>query len=95
MVSYEIPLENINGFREDLVPLLQAAVTQPDADLQKLANKYAEHTNKTVLNYKIEDQTKENFKKYYTDLGNFYKKYYPEYYNKVFLNLLEKYYKIW
>ena len=39
--------------------------------------------------------SKEAFKEYYTDLGNFYEKNFPVYYQDYFLRYLEKYYKVW
>jgi len=51
--------------------------------------------DETALNYKIKGQTMEDFKKYYTALGEFYEKNWPEYYKNYWYPQFEKSYKVW
>lgn len=78
---------------------LEAAVTavlgSATADPKKELDKVADVVNKVALNYKVEGATKKNIQEYYTALAKFYKENYPDYYNKVFSGMMEKYFKIW
>lgn len=78
-----------------LFALKQILATNPDADLEEEVMKTANLLNSTVYNVKI-DNDREKLKKYYTDLDNFYKEYYPDWYNsEEYKSLFEKYYKCW
>ena len=94
-VEYGLSQEKESLFMNTLTSCVQSAVTDPNCDVQEVLNKAAGIANSTALDYKIKGQTMENFKEYYTALGEFYKKNFPDYYKNVFLKLYEKYYKVW
>ncbi|MCD6231034.1 extracellular solute-binding protein [Candidatus Aerophobetes bacterium] len=83
------------NLQNSVLPLFDTIIHDPKVDLQKVARETANRINKGVLNYKVKGQTVKNYKDYYTDLATFYKENFPEYYEKTFKNLFEKYYKVW
>ena len=93
-IEFKIPGVGTSLDRE-ITSMVQEALAGPNVDLESVAEKYADAADKSVLNYKAEGVTKENFEAYYTVLDSFYKENFPTYYEKVFSELFEKYYKIW
>lgn len=83
------------SLEKSLLPAIQMILTNPDADVVTELKKAADIANKSALKFKLKGATTENFKKYYTALGEWYQKNAPEYYKKVFQSNLEKYYKVW
>ena len=87
-----VPQSAINN---RLRAVYEAVVTDPNCDIDKELAKAESLVNESVLKYKDKDVTKENFKAYYTALGDFYKENYPEYYNKWYKKLYEEVFKVW
>lgn len=81
------------GLIQTLVAPIQKALTDKKADPKKLLDEAADIANKTVLNYKEKDVTAAEIKAYFKALDAFYKKNYPEYYNKWFSKLYSEYTK--
>ncbi|MCD6231259.1 extracellular solute-binding protein [Candidatus Aerophobetes bacterium] len=90
--EYGLEEENKLAFDKCVLAAIQSVVTDPECDIQKVADEQAAIANKSALNYKVEGTGKENFLKYYKALGDFYKKYFPKAYKNVFSVLDEKYY---
>lgn len=67
----------------------------PKVDLAKEAKTAANLVNQGVLDYKMEGQTVKDYQEYYQALDKFYKENFPDYYQEVFSDLFEKYYKVW
>lgn len=93
-MSYGVPFPE-SDVTDVLKPVFEAVVTDPKCDIEKELNRAAELANNTILNYRDENATMEKLKSYYTAIGDFYKENYPDYYNKWFELLKEKYYKVW
>jgi len=93
---YEYDLDRIESksYSDAMTALFTAVLSDPNCDYQAELNKAADFINKTCWNYKIKDD-KEKFKRYYTALGDYYRKNYPEFYEKEWPKLLENYYKVW
>ena len=65
----------------------------PNVDLEVELKKLETIFNTSTYNVKIENGT-EKLKAYYTELDNFYKKYYPDWYNSAeYKQLVEDYYR--
>lgn len=93
--GYNVPLRNWNIMKDHIGNAVEAIVSDSKADPLKIAQDMKKKIDSVVLNYKAEETTKEDFKRYYTALGEYYQKNFPEYYKEYFLGYLEKYYKIW
>jgi len=106
-IAYETPGEPksqqyglINCEKEGLLVdvdrgVLQAIVCNPDVDIQAEVKKAADKGNKMYLNYKIKND-KEKLQKFYAAVDDFYKEYYPDWYNSTeYKEMMEKYYKVW
>jgi len=94
-IAYGLPVQNAKSLNDNTIRFVQAIITNPNVDVEKEAKKYADIANRTVLDYKIEGQTMDNFKNYYTAQNEFYKKNFPTYYQKVYKSLWENYLKVW
>ena len=94
-IAYGLPVQNAKSLSDNTIRFVQAIITNPNVDVEKEAKKYADIANRTVLDYKIEGQTMDNFKNYYTAQNEFYKKNFPTYYQKVYKSLWENYLKVW
>jgi len=69
------------------------AITSPSVDFPALVRKTASITNRTMLNFHSPgDRLK--LRHYYAALGEFYRRYFPEFYQKEWGGLYEKYYKV-
>ena len=75
--------------------LLEELIGNPNFDIEGGLEKAANLLNSTLYNVKFEND-REILKEAFTDLDNFYKEYYPEWYNsKEYKDLFENYYKTW
>jgi len=83
------------GIENQLTPFIETIISDPKANIEKEAEAAANRINNGVLDYRVEGQSIESYKKYYTDLATFYKENFPEYYEGTFKKLFEKYYKVW
>jgi len=86
---------NIIAFNTALEAAISKVCTDAKADPKTELDKAADIANKTALNVKLKGVTAENMKNYYTALGEFYQKNFPKYYQEVYKELLENYYKVW
>lgn len=86
---------NIIAFETALQAAISTIFTDPKADVKTELDKAADVANKTALNVKLEGVTAEEMKNYYAALGDYYQKNFPKYYEEVFEELLEDYYKVW
>lgn len=85
------------GSGEPLRMMIQKAVAVTEnPDYDKIMQETADYLNKKILTAKMGKGDKDKFKAYYTAMNNFYKRYYPKWYNsKEYKEQFEKYYKVW
>lgn len=94
------PVFKLGMPRSDLESLFKSTVVEkvminPEVDIPTLLKAAATAVNSGILNYKDGEITMGDIEKYFTDLRDFYKQNYPEYYEKVFAERFEKFYKVW
>jgi len=78
-----------------IIGVLQSIMTNRDVDIRKELKKAADYLNTSVLNEKVEND-REKLKEYALGLSDFYKEYYPEWFNSTeYKQLFEEYYKFW
>jgi len=93
--SFGMYIASPKGLEKTLLSAVQTILLDPDADVVTELAKATDIANKSVLKFKVDGATTENFKKYYAALGSWYQENAPEYYKEAFLNDLEEYYKVW
>jgi len=91
---YGVEIPSSGELDAALNALMSLALSQPDLDVEKAVKDTAKIANSILAEQHIKDG-KAKFKEYFTALGDFYKKYYPEFYSKEWSSLLEKQYKVW
>lgn len=94
LALYDLGWVNNGTARSRMIPYVQRVITEKDIDLMELAKQAEAEMNKVVTNYKDEEMTLENMRAYYADMGEFYKTNYPEYYEKRWKYLFNKYFDI-
>jgi hypothetical protein len=82
-----------NDFNDAVKAMYSEAIMSQEVDLQALVQKTADITNKTMLRFRTPDDRKK-LRAYFTALGEFYRTYYPEFYQKRWGTLYERYYRV-
>ena len=92
---YGLSIPNRSSYFDIVKMAVSEAVTKEDADIDAIADKYAQMANRGPFKFKDKEITKENWKEYWTDFAEFCQKNFPEYYEKVLMGELWKKVKVW
>ena len=74
--------------------MFSEALTDPEADFEKIVARAAAIINTNLLDFKDEDD-RAKLKAFYTAYGEYHRENYPEFYETVWPQLLEEYYRVW
>jgi hypothetical protein len=82
-----------NDFNNAVQAMYSEAITSAQVDLRALVRKTAAITNATMLKFRTPDD-REKLRRYYAALGDFYQRYFPEFYRQEWPQLYERYYRV-
>lgn len=82
-----------NDFNDAVRAMYSEAITSPNMDLRALVRKSASITNHTMLSFRTPGD-RDKLRRYYTALGEFYRRYFPEFHRREWLQLYDRYYRV-